>query len=62
MIPLETIATKFKVSIEVVKSALEKGTAVEYEHTKDKKTAETIASHHLIEMIDYYDKLEKMES
>jgi hypothetical protein len=60
-IPLDNIAKKHKVSDDVVKKALSKGTKVEMEHTKDKKTAEAVASHHLFELIDYYDKLEKIE-
>lgn len=60
-ISISAIAKKHGVSEDVVKKALEKGTKVEYEHTDDEKTAETIASHHLIELIDYYDRLEEME-
>lgn len=60
-VSVKDICKKHKVSEDVVKKALAKGTKVEQEHTKDKKTAETIASHHLLELIDYYDKLEKME-
>lgn len=61
-ISVESIAKKHGVSEEKVKEKLKVGTEVEMEHTKDKKTAETIASHHLNELLDYYDKLKKIES
>lgn len=38
---------------------LEKGIKIEMEHTKDKKTAETIAKQHLSERPDYYKRLKK---
>lgn len=38
---------------------LAKGIKVEMEHTKDKKTAETIAKQHLAEDPNYYKKLKK---
>jgi hypothetical protein len=41
--------------------ALKKGQKVEEEHTKDKRVAREIASDHLSEDPEYYDKLEKME-
>ncbi len=40
---------------------LEKGEDVEMEHTDDEDIAEEIAKDHLMEMDDYYDKLEDME-
>jgi hypothetical protein len=43
-------------------AALEKGIAVEMEHTPDRAVAENIAMDHLFEDKNYYDKLEKMES
>lgn len=58
----EEIAKKYGVSVEDVTKALDKGQKVEMEHTKDAETARIIASHHLDEMLDYYDKLAKMES
>ena len=58
----EELASKYNVDISVIEDALDKGEKVEIEHTKDKVTARIIASHHLDEMLDYYDKLEKMES
>lgn len=58
----ESIAKKYDISVDEVEKALDKGQKVEMEHTTDKKVARTIASHHLDEMIDYYDKLAKMEN
>ena len=40
--------------------ALEKGTAVEMEHTNDKEIAKKIAKDHLTEDQDYYVKLAKL--
>lgn len=42
--------------------ALEKGTKVEMEHTHNEKIAREIASDHLKESVDYYDKLELLEN
>src|SRR5512139_707241 len=41
---------------------LERGIAVEMEHTTDRAIAEEIAKDHLAEDPDYYKKLEKMEA
>lgn len=60
-IPAEKLAKKHGVDVSVIKTALEKGTKVEREHATDNKTARTIASHHIAELLDYYDRLEKME-
>ena len=57
-----SLAKKYNISLDEVENALDKGQKVEMEHTNDKKVARTIASHHLDEMIDYYDKLAKMEN
>ena len=57
----EYIAKKHNVSIDKIKAQLKKGIAVEYEHTKDKDVAKEIALDHLLELPDYYDKLEKVE-
>lgn len=57
----EELARKWKVDISEIESALDKGEKVEMEHTKNKKTARIIASHHIDEMLDYYDELAKME-
>ncbi len=61
-VTVASIASKHNVSEEDVKRALEKGEKVEREHTDDAETARTIASHHLDELIDYYDRLEKVEN
>jgi hypothetical protein len=46
----------------IPKSIREKGIRVEYEHTKDYKTARRIMSDHIMEMGPrYYDELEKLE-
>ena len=58
---IEDIAKKHKVSVDVIKSALKKGTKVESEHTSDKSIAKEIAMDHIAERPDYYDKLEKVE-
>lgn len=61
-VPLQTIKDKHGVSLEEVKNQLEIGTQVEMEHTEDRETAETIASQHLLEDIDYYKKLKEVET
>jgi hypothetical protein len=53
---------KYNVSKSDIKKALDKGTKVEMEHTTDKATARRIASHHIDEMLDYYDRLAKIEN
>lgn len=55
----ERIAKKYKISIKEVEDLLKVGTKVEKEHTKDRSIAETIASHHIYEVKDYYQKLKK---
>jgi hypothetical protein len=57
----EELAKKHNVKLSVIKRALAKGIKVEKEHTTDIKTARTIASHHIDEMLDYYDRLARME-
>ena len=42
-------------------AALEKGIAIEMEHTPDRAVAENICMDHLLENPRYYDELEKME-
>ena len=54
---VEDLASKYKVSVQEVKDALEVGTGVEFEHTKDPKVAEEIALDHLGERLDYYKRL-----
>ena len=58
---VESLAKKWKVSEDRINQELDKGQKVEREHTTDNHVARTIASHHLFEMLDYYDKLAKME-
>jgi len=55
----ERIAKKYKISIKEVEHLLKIGAKVEKEHTRDPKIAETIASHHIFEVKDYYQKLKK---
>jgi len=57
----EQLAKKHKVSISQIKNQLKKGTKVEKEHTKDVELATTIASQHIDELPDYYDRLSKAE-
>ena len=42
-----------------ISKQLEKGIKTEMEHTRSKRTARTIALHHLEEDADYYVKLKK---
>ena len=58
---LKQIADKFDVSIETIKSQIQKGVKVEMEHTDDKEKAREIATDHVSEFPDYYDRLMKME-
>lgn len=55
------IADKFKVSVEKIESQIKKGIGVEMEHTNDKEKAREIATDHVSEFPDYYDRLGKME-
>lgn len=55
------IAKKFNVSVEDVKNQIEKGKKVESEHTDDEEKQTEIASDHVSEFPDYYDRIEKME-
>lgn len=58
---IEDIAKKYYVSIDEVITKLKKGIKVELEHTSDERIATEIAMDHLIEMFDYYEKLEIIE-
>ncbi len=58
---LDDIAKKFKVKLSKLTKELNKGIEVEVEHTKDKEKAKEIATDHLSEFPDYYERLEKME-
>ena len=55
----EKIAKKYKITTKEVEDLLKAGAKVEREHTRDLRTAETIASHHIYEVKDYYKKLKK---
>jgi GNAT superfamily N-acetyltransferase len=58
---LQQIADKFKVSVEKIKSQIQKGIGIEMEHTNNKEKATEIATDHISEFPDYYDRLGKME-
>lgn len=58
---LKQIADKFDVSVDKIKAQIQKGIGVEMEHTNDKEKATEIATDHVSEFPDYYDRLEKME-
>jgi hypothetical protein len=61
MFTISQIAKKHNVDESEVGKALKQGIKVEYEHTDNELTAKTIASHHLIEDLNYYSKLKKIE-
>lgn len=58
---IENIAKKHMVSKEVIEIQLEKGIEVEKEHTESETQAREIALDHLVELPDYYDRLNNME-
>lgn len=55
----ERIAKKYKITIKEAEDLIKAGAKVEKEHTRDRSTAETIASHHIFEVKDYYKRLKK---
>ena len=55
------IADKFDVDVKDVKKQIEYGTCIECEHTEDKEKAKEIATDHVSEFPDYYNRLDKME-
>jgi len=57
----EDIADKFGVTVSYLEKQIEKGIKVEMEHTDDEEKATEIATDHLSEFVDYYERLEKME-
>lgn len=61
MIPESVIANKHGVPIGDVHNEMLKGIGVEREHTDDRDTAATMASHHIYNILDYYDRLDEME-
>ena len=58
----QDIAKIHNVGLDQIRNSLEKGIKVELEHTTSIGIASEIALDHLYEDINYYDKLEKMES
>lgn len=58
---VKNIAKKYNVNVEEVISKIKKGIKVEMEHTSDERIATEIAMDHLMEMFDYYEKLETIE-
>lgn len=60
-VPVDQIAKEQGVSVSKVKEELKQGTKVESEHTNVEKAARAVASQHLQERIDYYDKLDQLE-
>ena len=57
----DQLTKKHGVSKDTILAQLKKGTKVEKEHTTNKKVAREIASDHLAELPDYYDRLKKIE-
>ncbi len=57
----EQVATKHGVLLDKVIHELDKGIAIEMEHTQDKNIAAEIALDHLGEDIEYYTKILWME-
>lgn len=55
------IADKFDVKVKDVKKQIDYGTCVECEHTDDKEKAKEIATDHVAEFPDYYNRIYKME-
>jgi len=56
------IAEKWGVTVEEVNNAIEDGSKIEMEHTKDESEAKEIASDHIYEKgLEYYAKLQEME-
>ena len=55
------IAKKFDVSVDKIEAQIKKGIGVEMEHTDNKEKATEIATDHVSEFPDYYDRLDKME-
>jgi hypothetical protein len=55
------LARKHDVSVDIIRKALDAGTKVELEHTKDQAVARKIAMDHVLEDPEYYTKLKKIE-
>ena len=58
---IEDIANKFNVGVGEIQNQINKGIGIEMEHTNDKIKATEIATDHVSEIPDYYDRLQKME-
>ena len=58
---LEDIARKHSVFVGTIEKELELGIKVEKEHTDCPVKAKEIAMDHLVELPDYYSRLDKME-
>jgi hypothetical protein len=58
---LEDIARKHSVFLGTIQKEFKMGVKVEMEHTNDEEKAKEIALDHLVELPDYYTRLEKME-
>jgi hypothetical protein len=58
---ISDLAKKYGVDISVINKQIDKGIGVELEHTDDIEKAREIATDHVSEFVDYYDRLEKME-
>lgn len=56
------LAKKFGVPVEQINAQIQKGIKVEMEHTDDKEKATEIATDHVSEFPDYYNRLETMEN
>lgn len=57
----EDIAKKFHVTLSKIKTQINKGIKIEMEHTNDREKAREIATDHVSEYADYYDRLKDME-
>jgi hypothetical protein len=57
----ESIAKLHGVNVKEIEKQIEIGKKVEMEHTNDPEEARLTAMDHLVEIPDYYDRLEKME-
>lgn len=57
----EQLAKLHNVSVEVINNQIAKGMKIEQEHTSNLQLAKEIASDHIREKVDYYDRLEKVE-
>ena len=57
----ESIASLHNVSVQDILDQIEKGIKVEREHTSDEAEARLVAMDHLVELPDYYTRLDKME-